>query len=164
MSEAAAHLDEVYELARKGCNKETVDSLILRLHALAFEAGHDTSLTATYDTSLTATYDMLPKKDRDRLFSEEQRDRMLEVLTLNEVTLINNRYREAIEQLDRQTGYSNDARNNATRRGRFILKVLDGLRSLQCLVADTEIVVTRLEQEIESLELALAYDQERECY
>ena len=156
MSEAAAHLDEVYELARKGCNKETVDSLILRLHALAFEAEHDISLTTKYS--------LFPKKDRDRLFSEEQRDRMLEVLTLNEVTLINNRYREAIEQLDMQTGYSNDARNNATRRGRFILKVLDGLRSLQCLVADTEIVVTRLEQEIESLELAIAFDQERECY
>ena len=142
MSEAAAHLDEVYELARKDCNKETVDSLILRLHALAFEA--------EYDTSLTATHSLFPKKDWDRLFSEEQRDRMLEVLTLNEVTLINNRHREAIEQLDR--------------RGRFILKVLDGLRSLQRLVADTEIVVTRLEQEIESLELALAHDQERECY
>ena len=156
MSEAAAHLDEVYELARKDCNKETVDSLILRLHALAFEAEHDTKLTATYS--------LFPKKDRDRLFSEEQRDRMLEVLTLNEVTLINNRYREAIEQLDMQTGYSNDARNNATRRGRFILKVLDGLRLVQQLVADTEIVVTRLEQEIESLELALAYDQERACY
>ena len=156
MSEAAAHLDEVYELARKDCNKETVDSLILRLHALAFEAEHDTTLTATYS--------LFPKKDRDRLFSEEQRDRMLEVLTLNEVTLINNRYREAIEQLDKQTGYSNDARNNATRRGRFILKVLDGLRLVQQLVADTEIVVTRLEQEIESLELALAYDQERACY
>ena len=156
MSEATAHLDEVYENARKDCNKETVDSLIAQLHALAFEAGHDTSLTSTYS--------LFSKKDRNRLFSEEQRDRMLEVLTLNEVTLINNRYREAIEHLDRQTEYSNDARNNATRRGRFILKVLDGLRSLQCLVADTEIVVTRLEQEIESLELALAYDQERECY
>ena len=156
MSEAAAHLDEVYELARKDCNKETVDSLILRLHALAFEAEHDTTLTATYS--------LFPKKDRDRLFSEEQRDRMLEVLTLNEVTLINNRYSEAIELLDMQTGYSHDARNNATRRGRFILKVLDGLRLVQQLVADTEIVVTRLEQEIESLELALAHDQERECY
>ena len=157
MSEAAAHLDEVYEYARKNCNKETVDSLITRLHALAFEAEHDTSLTST-------KHSLFPKKDRDRLFSEEQRDRLLEVLTLNEVTLINNRYREAIERLDRQTGYSNDARNDATRRGRFIRKVLDGLRSLQCLVADTEIVVTRLEQEIESLELALAYDQEKEGY
>ena len=156
MSEAAAHLDEVYENARMDCNKETVDSLIAQLHALAFEAEHDTSLTSTYS--------LLPNQTTDRLFSEEQRDRMLEVLTLNEVTLINNRYREAIEHLDMQTEYSNDARNNATRRGRFILKVLDGLRSLQCLVADTEIVVTRLEQEIESLELALAYDQERECY
>ena len=156
MSEAAAHLDEVYENARKNCNKETVDSLIARLHALAFEAEHDTSLTATYS--------LFAKQTTDRLFSEEQRGRMLEVLTLNEVILINNRYREAIEQLDRQTEYSNDARNNATRRGRFILKVLDGLRSLQCLVADTEIVVTRLEQEIESLELALAYDQERACF
>ena len=156
MSEATAHLDEVYENARMDCNKETVDSLIAQLHALAFEAEHDTSLTSTYF--------LFSKKDRNRLFSEEQRDRMLEVLTLNEVTLINNRYREAIEHLDMQTEYSNDARNNATRRGHFILKVLDGLRSLQCLVADTEIVVTRLEQEIESLELALAYDQERACF
>ena len=156
MSEAAAHLDEVYELARKNCNKENVDSLILRLHALAFEAGHDTSLTSKHC--------LFPKKDRDRLFSEEQRDRMLEVLTLNEVTLINNRYQEAIERLDMQTAHSNDVRNNATRQSCFILKVLDGLCSLQQLVADTEIVVTRLEQEIESLELALAYDQEKECY
>ena len=155
MSEAAAHLDEVYENARKDCNKETVDSLILRLHALAFEAGHDTSLTSTYSR--------FPKKDRDMLFSEEQRDRMLEVLTLNEVTLINNRYQEAIERLDVLRGYSNDARNSATRRGNFILKVLDALTLVQHLVADTEIVVTRLEQEIESLELALAYDQERAC-
>lgn len=156
MSEAAAHLDEVYELARKDCNKETVDSLILRLHALAFEAEHDTSLTTKYS--------LLPKKGRDRLFSEEQRDRMLEVLTLDEVTLINNRYQEVTNALAVRTVQLNDARNNATRRGRFILEVLDGLRSLQCLVADTEIVVTRLEQEIESLELALAYDQERACY
>ena len=156
MSEAAARLDEVYEDARKNCNRETVDSLILRLHALAFEAGHDTSLTSTYS--------LLPKKGRDRLFSEEQRDRMLEVLTLNEVTLINNRYQEAIEHLNMQTANSNDVRNNATRRGYFILKVLDELRSLQHLVADTEIVVARLEQEIASLELALAYDQERECF
>lgn len=156
MSEAAAHLDEVYENARKNCNKEIVDSLITRLHELAFEA--------EYDTSLTSKHSLFPKKDRDRLFSEEQRERMLKVLSFYELNAINNRYREAIEQLDRQTGYSNDARNNATRRGRFILKVLDGLRSLQCLVADTEIVVTRLEQEIESLELALAYDQERTCY
>ena len=156
MSEAAAHLDEVYENARKNCNKETVDSLILRLHTLAFEAGHDTSLTSTYS--------LFPNQTTDRLFSEEQRDRMLEVLTLNEVTLVNNWYREAIEQLDIQIKYSNDARNNATRRGRFILKVLDALTLVQQLVADTEIVVTRLEQEIESLELALAYDQERQCY
>lgn len=156
MSEAAAHLDEVYELARKGCNKETVDSLILRLHALAFEAENDTSLTDTYS--------LFHKKDRDRLFSEEQRERMLKVLSFYELNAINNRYSEAIEQLDMQTGYSNYARNNATRRGRFILKVLDGLRSLQCLVADTEIVVERLEHEIESLELAIAFDQERACF
>ena len=156
MSEAAAHLDEVYEDARKNCNRETVDSLILRLHALAFEAGHDTSLTSTYS--------LFPKKGRNRLFSEEQRDRMLEVLTLNEVTLINNRYQEAIEHLNMQTAHSNDVRNNATRRGNFILKVLYELRSLQNLAAFTEIVVARLEQEIASLELALAYDQERECF
>ena len=156
MSEAAAHLEEVYEDARKNCNRETVDSLIARLHALAFEAEHDTSLTSKCS--------LFPRRDRDRLFSEEQRERMLKVLSFYELNTINNRYQEAIEQLDMQTEYSNDARNNATRRGNFILKVLDALRSLQCLVADTEIVVTRLEQEIESLELALAYDQERECY
>ena len=156
MSEAAAHLDEVYENARKNCNKETVDSLIAKLHALAFEAEHDTSLTATYS--------LFPKKDRDRLFSEEQRDRMLKVLSFYELNAINNRYQEAIEHLDRQTGDSNDVRNNATRRGNFILKVLIVLESLQGLVANTEIVVTRLEHEIESLELAIAFDQERECY
>ena len=156
MSEAAAHLDEVYELARKDCNKETVDSLIARLHALAFEA--------EYDTSLTSKYALFPKKDRDRLFSEEQRDRMLEVLTRNEVTLINNRYREAIEHLDRQTGYSNDARIDANRRAGFINRVRSALFSMQQLVANAERVIARLEQEIESLELALAYDQERECY
>ena len=156
MSEAAAHLDEVYELARKSCNKETVDSLILRLHTLAFEAEHDTTLTAKHH--------MLPAETRVELFSEEQRDRMLEVLTLNEVTHINNRYLRAIAHMDMQTAYSNDVLNSSNRRAGFIRKVLDGLRSLQCLVADTEIVVTRLEQEIESLELALAYDQERECY
>ena len=156
MREAAAHLDEVYENARKDCNKETVDSLILRLHALAFEA--------EYDTTLTTRYDPIPAFGRHPLFSEEQRDRMLEVLTLNEVTLINNRYRDVLIRLDKEIAHANNLCVDATRRGRFILKVLDGLRSLQCLVADTEIVVTRLEQEIESLELALAYDQERECY
>ena len=156
MSEAAAHLDEVYENARKNCNKETVDSLIARLHALAFEA--------EYDTTLTTRYDLIPAFGRHPLFSSEQRDRMLEVLTLNEVTLINNRYRDVLIRLDKEIAHANNLCVDATRRGRFILKVLDGLRSLQCLVADTEIVVTRLEQEIESLELALAYDQERECY
>ena len=156
MSEAAAHLDEVYEEARKNCNKENVDYSLDRLHALSFEA--------EYDTSLTATYSLLPAETRVELFSEEQRDRMLEVLTLNEVTLINNRYREVTNALALRTVQVNDARNNATRRGNFILKVLDALTSVQHLVADTEIVVTRLEQEIESLELALAYDQERECY
>ena len=156
MSEAAAHLDEVYELARKNCNKETVDFLIARLHALAFEAEHDISLTSKYS--------LFPKQTTDRLFTEEQRDRMLEVLSFYELNTINSKYQEAIERLDMQIGYSNDARNNATRRGNFILKVLDALTLVQHLVADTEIVVTRLEQEIESLELALAYDQERECY
>ena len=156
MSEATAHLDEVYENARMDCNKETVDSLIAQLHALAFEAEHDTSLTSTYS--------LFPNQTTDRLFSEEQRGRMLKVLSFYELNDINNRYSEAIKHLDMQTEYSNDARNNATRRGNFILKVLDALTLVQHLVADTEIVVTRLEQEIESLELALAYDQERACF
>lgn len=156
MSEAAAHLDEVYENARKDCNKETVDSLILRLHALAFEAGHDTSLTTTYD--------MLHDVPQFTLLSVEQRKRMSSVLSVYELNLLDSRYKDAVERLSLQTRHFNDVRNNSNRRAGFILKVRDGLRSLQGLVADTEIVVTRLEQEIESLELALAYDQERECY
>ena len=156
MSEAAAHLDEVYELARKDCNKETVDSLILRLHALAFEAGHDTSLTAKHT--------LLPTETSVELFSEEQHARMLEVLTLNEVIRINNRYREVTNALALQTEQANDVRVNANRRATFILKVLNGLCSLQGLAASTEIVVERLEHEIESLELAIAFDQERACF
>ena len=156
MSEAAAHLDEVYELARKDCNKETVDSLIARLHALAFEAEHDTTLTTKHN--------LIPEKPRDTLFSDEQREQMLQVLTLSEVTRMDNKYKKACTRLTMWIAHANNLCVDATRRGRFILKVLDGLRSLQQLVADTEIVVARLEQEIASLELALAYDQERECY
>ena len=156
MSEAAAHLDEVYENARKNCNKETVDSLILRLHALAFEAEHDTSLTTKHN--------LIPEEPRDTLFSDEQREQMLQVLTLSEVTRMDNKYKKACTRLTMRIAHANNLCVDANRRAGFINRVRTALVSLQCLVADTEIVVTRLEQEIESLELALAYDQERQCY
>ena len=137
-------------------SKESMDSLLARLHALIYES--------EYDTTLTTKHNLIPEEPRDTLFSDEQREQMLQVLTLGEVTHMDNKYKKTCTRLTMRIALANNLCVDATRRGRFILKVLDGLRSLQCLVADTEIVVTRLEQEIESLELALAYDQERECY
>ena len=156
MSEAAAHLDEVYENARKNCNKETVDSLIARLHALIYES--------EYDTTLTTRYDLIPAFGRHPLFSSEQRARVLQVLSPSEVIDIDHTYRDVLIRLDKEIALANDVRIDANRRAGFINRVRTALFSMQCLVADIEIVVTRLEQEIESLELALAYDQERECY
>ena len=156
MSEAAAHLDEVYENARKNCNKETVDSLLARLHALIYES--------EYDTTLTTKHNLIPDEPRDTLFSDEQREQMLEVLTLGEVTRMDNKYKKACTRLTMRIAHANNLCVDANRRAGFISRVRSALVSMQCLVADTEIVVTRLEQEIESLELALTYDQERECY
>ena len=137
-------------------SKETVDSLIARLHALAFES--------EYDTTLTTKHDLIPEEPRDTLFSDEQREQMLQVLTLSEVTRMDNKYKKACTRLTMRIAHANNLCVDANRRAGFINRVLDGLRLVQQLVADTEIVVTRLEQKIESLELALAYDQERECY
>lgn len=156
MSEAAAHLDEVYEDARKNCNRETVDSIVTHLHALAFEAMHDKQLTSKRS--------LLPSETRDTLFSDEQRALMLEVLTHGEVARINDKYNDAFTCLAMQIGLTNDAYIQVNRQAVFIGRVLTELRSLQNLAAFTEIVVARLEQEIASLELALAYDQERECF
>ena len=153
MSEAAAHLDEVYELARKDCNKETVDSLILRLHALAFEAEHDTSLSSRYDP--------IHEERIDTLFSFEQRDRLREVFSMDELQAIDSKYYSVVKRLREQTRHFNEVRSEANKRATFIIKVRGDLFRLQQLAASTEIVVTRLEQEIESLELAIAFDQER---
>ena len=156
MSEAAAHLEEVYEDARKNCSKETVDSIVTHLHALAYEA--------LYDKQLTSRRSLLPAEPGDTLFSDEQRALLLEVLTHGEVNRINDKYNDAFTRLSMQIALTNDAYIKGNRQAVFIGKVLNELCSLQNLAAFTEIVVTRLEQEIESLELALAYDQERECY
>ena len=156
MSEAAAHLEEVYEDARKNCNRETVDSLIARLHALAFEA--------LYDKPLTSRRSLISDETRGALLSDEQRALMLEVLTPGEVARIDSKYKDALTRLSMQIALTNDAYIQVNRQAVFIGRVLNELCSLQNLAAFTEIVVTRLEQEIASLELALAYDQERECY
>ena len=156
MSEAAAHLEEVYEDARKNCNRETVDSIVTHLHALAYEA--------LYDKQLTSRRSLISDETRDTLFSDEQRALMLEVLTHGEVNRINDKYNDAFTRLSMRVALTNDAYLQVNRQAVFIGRVLNELRSLQNLAAFTEIVVTRLEQEIASLELALAYDQERECY
>ena len=156
MSEAAAHLEEVYEDARKNCNRETVDSIVTHLHALAYEAMHDKQLTARRS--------LIPEDPRDTLFSDEQREQMLQVLTLSEVTRMDNKYKDTLTRLSMRIALTNDAYIQVNRQAVFIGRVLTELRSLQNLAAFTEIVVTRLEQEIASLELALAYDQERTCY
>ena len=156
MSEAAAHLEEVYENARKNCNRETVDSIVTHLHALAYEAMHDKQLTARRS--------LLSAETRGALLSDEQRTLMLEVLTHGEVARINDKYNDALTRLAMQITLTNDAYIQVNRQAVFIGRVLNELCSLQNLAAFTEIVVARLEQEIASLELALAYDQERECF
>ena len=156
MSEAAAHLEEVYENARKNCNRETVDSIVTHLHALAYEAMHDKQLTARRS--------LLSAETRGALLSDEQRTLMLEVLTHGEVARINDKYNDALTRLAMQITLTNDAYIQVNRQAVFIGRVLNELCSLQNLAAFTEIVVTRLEQEVASLELALAYDQERGCY
>ena len=156
MSEAAAHLEEVYEDARKNCNRETVDSIVTHLHALAYEAMHDKQLTARRS--------LISAETRDTLLSDEQRALMLEVLTPGEVARIDSKYKDTLTRLSMRIALTNDAYIQVNRQAVFIGRVLTELRSLQNLAAFTEIVVTRLEQEIASLELALAYDQERGCY
>ena len=156
MSEAAAHLEEAYENARKNCNKETVDSIVTHLHALTYEA--------LYDKQLTSRRSLVPAEPKDTLLSDEQRALMLEVLTHGEVARIDSKYEDALTRLSIQIALTNDAYIKGNRQAVFIGKVLTDLRQLQQLAAFTEIVVTRLEHEIESLELAIAFDQERACF
>ena len=137
-------------------SKESLDFFLARLSELSFEV--------VYDTTLTTRYDLTPAFGRHPLFSSEQRDRMLEVLTLNEVTLINNRYRDVLIRLDKEIAHANNLCVDANRRAGFISRVRSALVSMQSYVANAERVIARLDQERGSLELALAYDQERECY
>ena len=137
-------------------SKEDVDSFLARLSELSYEVA--------YDTTLTTKYDLIPAFGRHPLFSDEQRALVLQVLSPNEVINIDHTYRDVLIRLDKEIALANDVRIDTNRRAVFIKQVAKTLQSMQSYVANAERVIARLEQEIESLELALAYDQERECY
>ena len=156
MPEEVFDHDEIYEKARKDCNKENVDYSLFRLHTLAFEA--------EYDLSLTSRYDFVEEEPIDNLLTSAQHVRLRQVFSMDELQDIKNKYSILLHRYQEQTAQLNDLRFEANRRAGFITKVMTDLRQLQQLAASTEIVVERLEHEIKSLELAIAYDQERECY
>ena len=156
MPEEAFDHDEIYEEARKGCNKENVDYSLGRLHALAFEA--------EYDLSLTAMYAFVEEEPIDNLLTTAQHEQLRQVFPMGELQAIKNKYSILLHSYQEQTTQLNDLRFEANRRAGFITKVVTDLRQLQQLAASTEIVVERLEHEIESLELAIAFDQERTCF
>ena len=156
MPKEAFDHDEIYEEARKACNKENVDYSLNMLHALAFEA--------EYDRRLTTRYDPIPAFGRHQLFSDEQRARVLQVLSPNEMIDIDHTYRDVLIRLDKEIALANDVRIDANRRAVFINQVAKTLQSMQSYVANAERVIARLEHEIESLELAIAFDQERACF
>ena len=144
------------EEATSPLSKESLDFFLARLSELLFEA--------VYDSRLTTRYDLIPAFGRHPLFSSEQRARVLQVLSLSEVIDIDHTYRDVLIRLDKEIALANDVRIDTNRRAGFINRVRSALFSMQSYVANAERVIARLEQEIESLELALAYDQERECY
>ena len=156
MPEEAFDHDEIYEEARKDCNKENVDYSLCRLHALAFEAA--------YDLSLTSRYDSVEEEPIYNLLTTAQHEQLRQVLPMGELQAIKNKYSILLHRYQEQTTQLNDLRFEANRRAGFITKVMTDLRQLQQLAASTEIVVERLEHEIESLELAIAFDQERMCF
>ncbi len=156
MPEEAFDHDEIYEEARKDCNKENVDYRLNRLHALAFEA--------EYDLSLTAMYAFVEEEPIDNLLTTAQHEQLRQVFPMGELQAIKNKYSILLHSYQEQTTQLNDLRFEANRRAGFITKVVTDLRQLQQLAASTEIVVERLEHEIESLELAIAFDQERACF
>ena len=156
MPEEAFDHDEIYEEARKDCNKENVDYRLNRLHALAFEA--------EYDLSLTAMYAFVEEEPIDNLLTTAQHEQLRQVFPMGELQAIKNKYSILLHSYQEQTTQLNDLRFEANRRAGFITKVVTDLRQLQQLAASTEIVVERLEHEIESLELAIAFDQERTCF
>lgn len=156
MPEEAFDHDEIYEEARKDCNKENVDYRLNRLHALAFEA--------EYDLSLTLRYDFVEEEPIDNLLTTTQHEQLRQVFPMGELQAIKNKYSILLHSYQEQTTQLNDLRFEANKRAGFITKVVTDLRQLQQLAASTEIVVERLEHEIESLELAIAFDQERACF
>ncbi len=156
MPEEAFDHDEIYEEARKDCNKENVDYRLNRLHALAFEA--------EYDLSLTAMYAFVEEEPIDNLLTTAQHEQLRQVFPMGELQAIKNKYSILLHSYQEQTTQLNDLRIEANRRAGFITKLVTDLRQLQQLAASTEIVVERLEHEIESLELAIAFDQERACF
>ena len=153
MPKEAFDHDEIYEEARKACNKENVDYSLDRLHALAFEA--------EYDLSLTAMYAFVEEEPIDNLLTSAQHEQLRQVFPMGELQAIKNKYSILLHRYQEQVTQLNDLRFEANRRAGFITKVVTDLRQLQQLAASTEIVVERLEHEIESLELAIAFDQER---
>ena len=153
MPKEAFDHDEIYEEARKACNKENVDHSLYRLHALSFEA--------EYDLSLTSMYAFVEEAPFDNLFTSAQHERLRQVFSMDELQVIKNKYSILLHRYQEQTTQLNDLRYETNRRAGFITKVVTDLRQLQQLAASTEIVVERLEHEIESLELAIAFDQER---
>lgn len=153
MPKKAFDHDKIYEEARKDCNKENVDYSLNRLHALAFEA--------EYDLSLTAMYVFVEEEPIDNLLTTAQHERLRQVFPMDELQAIKNKHSILLHSHHEQTRQLNDLRHEANRRASFITKVVTDLRRLLQLAASTEIVVERLEHEIESLELAIAFDQER---
>ena len=156
MPKEAFDHDEIYEEARKACNKETVDYSLKMLHVLAFEA--------EYDLSLTAMYAFVEEEPIDNQLTPAQHEQLRQVFPMGELQAIKNKYSILLHRCQEQTTQLNDLRYEANRRAGFITKVVTDLRQLQQLAASTEIVVERLEHEIESLELAIAFDQERACF
>ena len=134
-------------------SKESLDFFLARLSELLFEA--------VYDSRLTTRYDLIPAFGRHPLFSSEQRARVLQVLSPSEVIDIDHTYRDVLIRLDKEIALANDVRIDTNRRAVFINRVRSALFSMQSYVANAERVIARLEQEIESLELAIAFDQER---
>lgn len=155
MPEEAFDHDEIYEEARKDCNKENVDYRLNRLHALALEAEY---------LSLTTMYAFVEEEPIDNLLTTAQHEQLRQVFPMGELQAIKNKYSILLHNYQKQTTQLNDLRFEANRRAGFITKVVTDLRQLQQLAASTEIVVERLEHEIESLELAIAFDQERACF
>lgn len=156
MPKEAFDHDKIYEEARKDCNKENVDYMLNTLHELAFEAKCDLSLTARY------AFD--EEELIDNLLTTAQHEQLRQVFPMGELQAIKNKYSILLHRCHEQTAQLNDLCVEANRRAGFITKVMIDLCQLQQLAASTEIVVERLEHEIESLELAIAFDQERACF